>query len=187
MSQMYQVRVDRKSLRYAVPGSVFRQSEFKWRPQDVENLTAAQQITSLQLWGMPGGATHPQVFIITSYEQLRAEYAAAWLVERHVEQKPDHDVIWCPLYDDPLDRYTAQFEVPARKKKDPPSLIVVTNLGLQATGIQLEKVRELWHRWPSSPLIVCGYGRSPLELAKAACIPVHRAIHINPSREVLEV
>jgi len=187
MAETILVRVDRRALRYAVPGSVFRQSEFKWRPQDVPGLTAERQVDTLTNWGRPGGALHANVVIITAYEQLRSEYAAAWLVEQHMQQNPQHDVLWFASYHDELERYTAEFKVPAKKREDPPTLIVVTNLGLQATSIQLEKVRELWHRWPGTPIIVSGYGRTPMELAKAACMPVYGAIHINPTREVLEV
>jgi len=104
-----------------------------------------------------------------------------------VKQNPQHDVLWFASYHDELKRYTAEFEVPAKRREDPPTLTVVTNLGAQSTNVQLEKVRELWHRWPGTPIIVCGYGWQPLQLAKATCMPVYGAIHINPTRENFEV
>jgi hypothetical protein len=180
------IRVDRQVVKYAVPSSVFRQSQFKWVPQDVCGLTRDQQLKSLTNW-INGRSIGPQVFVITSYEQLRAEYAAAYLVESHINHNPYHDVLWYSAYDEPLDRYTAEFTVPAKKRENVPTLIICTNLGLQTTRTQFEKVRDLWARWPQVPLVVAGYGRNPVELANELCMPLHGGLHINPIHEVLDV
>jgi hypothetical protein len=183
------IRCDRHALRYAVPSPVWRQSEFRWKPEDLKGLTADQQFQSLGMWNR--NSQTAQTFVVTSHDVLKAEYFAAMLVEMHMRQNRHSNVLWLPIYDDKLDRYTAQFRdaVPRAKREIEPTLIVLSNLQLESTNVQVEKARDVMARWPSIPTVIVGTSKhiDPITFAHYMLMPMHRAVHINPYRELIDV
>lgn len=183
------IRVDRHLLRYAVPGSVFRQSEFSWKPEDVNGLSADTQFESLGHWNRDSQSR--QTFIVTSDNDLKANYFAALLVELHVKQNRHSQTLWLPIYDDELDRYTAQFRdaVPKRQRQLEPTVIVLTGYTIDSTNVQVEKGRDVMARWPLVPTVIVATSKliDPILLAHYMMVPMHRAAHINPDRARIDV
>ena len=182
------IRVDRHELRYAVPSPVWRQGEYRWKPELIEGLTADQQFESLGMWNRDSQSG--QVFVVTSDNQLKADYFAALLCELHQKQNRHATILWLTMWDEKLDRYTAQFRpaVPAAKEIEP-TMLVLNGLGLGSTDVQVEKARDVIARWPLVPTVIVGVGThiDPITFGRFMMIPVHRAVHINPYRERLDV
>lgn len=172
-------------MRHHVPGPVFRQPKFRFRPVDTEGIDAQKQIKGLAQWAsQPVG---PRVFIVTAYDQLHSEYATAHFVEHHVKRDLQANVLWTHLWDDKLDRYTGTFRnpVPKQNRNDTPvTIIVCTGIDTRPTAVQCEKVRDLQHLYPTVPLIVSafGLGISPVWLAKQLLTGLHLCVHITPLR-----
>jgi hypothetical protein len=184
------IRCDRQLLRYAVPSPVWRQGVFRWKPEDLDGLDAQTQFESVGLWNRDSQSM--QIFIVTSHDVLKAEFFAAMLVGMHMRQNRHSNVQWLPIYDSGLDRYTAEFRpaVPIKKQVElEPSLLVLTNLSTESTNVQVEKARDVIARWPSVPTIIVGSARriTPIKLANSLMVSMHRAAHINPYRELIDV
>jgi len=185
-----QVKCDRHFLRYAVPSPVWRQSEFRWYPTEIDGLTLESQIHSVGLWNL--NPINAQTFVVTASDILRAEYFAAMLVEAHVRQNRHANVQWLPIYHDELDRSTGEFRhaVPLRKQQElDPTLLVLSNLGLESSDVQVEKARDVMARWPSCPVILIGAGKhiGPKAFAKYMLVAMHRAVHVNYKRGQIDV
>jgi hypothetical protein len=178
------VRVDQSFVRDVVPGHVFRQPPFEWRPRGKDR-HAELECESLARWrSMPIGA---MIFMLTAYDQQHAEYAAAELVQIHMQRQPNHLVLWLQIHDHKLDRYTGQFPdpIPHRwREADPPTLIVCTGFDDKATDVQCEKVRDVRARYESVPMILCGsgLGYTPHDLHGQTMLPMHAFFHILPLR-----
>lgn len=176
--------VDRHAMRHVVPGPVFRQGVFKWRPSDKDGDDAAIQLQGLADWrSNPHG---PVRFMVTAWDQFHADYVAAWLVNQHIDHGPHHEVLWLSMWDDKPDRYTGAVPgpVPRAKREIEPTLVVATGIGVKASRVQKDKVRDLHERYPTVPLIVAGFGLaySPRKLAADLLLPLHRMLYILPLR-----
>jgi len=183
------VSVDQKFVRHQVPGHVWRQAEFSWQPRDVNGLTADQQTQSIHDWIKNSRAS--QHFIVTSYSELKANYFAARLVEIHLKADRHAQVLWTPIYDSTLAEHTGHFRdaLDQKQRESEPTLLVISGLDQKSTNVQVEKARDVVARWPQVPVIFTGHGRDidPIQFAHYLMVPAHRAVHINPYREDVNV
>lgn len=150
-----------------VPGSVWRQRPFKWEPQafvpESERLKddikdEAIQNRSLRLF--MDDPTLPMVYCVSGMpDDTKAKYFAAHLVSLHLEKlKSRARVVWLPLYggfDNPL------FKDYGHYSDEDPTLIVMSNLSPVATGVKLDKCRDIIERFNRIPRIVVVSGEDP--------------------------
>lgn len=183
------VVVDHLVVRHQVPGHVWRQGEFKWKMHDVNGLTVDQQMKSIDDWIADNVSS--QHFLVTSYSELKANYFAARLVEIHLHQNRHAEVMWVPIYDSPVDEHYGHFRdaTTVKQRETEPTLLVLSGLDQKSTNVQVEKARDVLARWPTVPTVITAHGRDidPIQLAHYLMVPAHRAVHINPYREDVNV
>lgn len=191
MSQHIHVRVESAIVRSIVPQSVFRQSDFKVRLQAHRGVDIETQQHWIDRWPDRRG---PHLMVVTAFDQLHAEYAAAWLTQIHMQRIVHHSVLWISIYDDTrLDRSTGGFRDPVprqqRESGEEPTLLVLTNLTRSLSYVQAEKVRDVTARYSACPVLLVGSGPNldPASLARRALVPIHSFFHIVPQREVINV
>lgn len=159
-----------------VPGSVFRQSSFKWDPQtfvlESDELNQKFIEPSMQdesLARFLKKPSTPMIYGVTgSPDDTKAKLFAAYLLQAHCKRYGgDANPWWVNLmggFDNPwIDR-----------DRPRPSMIVITNLTAGSTAQRLEKARDIIESWPDVPRVIVAAGLDPFSfLATRLRVPVH--------------
>lgn len=148
-----------------VPGSVWRQPPFPWRPRpfglESEKLTdkiidEEAQEASLRLF--MEDPERPLIYSISGNPaDTKAKYFAAYLVAAHIKAVGiKANPVWYPIYEG--------FGNPLMEPKDEssPSLIVLTNLTLNASNMKLSKARDIIEKYDSIPRLIVSAGCDPI-------------------------
>lgn len=152
-------------VREKVPGSVFRQSAFRFDPMpfglesnrlDERIIEASVQRNSLM--GFMKDPIEPSIYCVSGNpDDLKAKYFAAFLVQEHIRQHHEPRVVWYPMYggySNPL--------VDRDPNLGDPTMIVMTNLTMIATNQKLEKARDILERFADTPRVVVAAGMDPI-------------------------
>lgn len=152
-------------VREKVPGSVFRQSAFRFDPMpfglESERLDERIIEASIQRESLTDFLEDPiraSIYCVSGNpDDLKAKYFAAYLVQEHIKQHPEPRVVWYPMY--------GGFSNPL-VDRDPnlgdPSMIVMTNLTKISTNQKLEKTRDILERYADVPCVVVAAGMDPI-------------------------
>ena len=156
-------------LREVVPGSVWKQGPFKWDPVtfacESEKLhekfiePSVQNDSLLRFMREPD---IPMIYCVAgSPDDLKAKLFAAYLVHIHQQKLGlKANAVWHTVYggfDNPLIR-----EYDATDGKAEPTMLVLSNLTPNSTGVKLDKTRDLLERFQDIPRIVVCAGEDPL-------------------------
>jgi hypothetical protein len=159
-----------------VPGSVWRQTAFKWRPEafatqsdelNEKFIEAGIQDQSLvQFMKKP---SLPMIYGVSGNpDDTKAKLFAAYLMDKHCRKLgSDANPWWIQLtggFDNPyLDTNRAR-----------PTMIVLCGLTPQSTNTKLEKARDILEAYPNVPRIIVIAGADPMSFVSTRLhVPVH--------------
>lgn len=172
----YKIRVkDKKALDGIVHGSVWRQGEFVFEPNDfviesprLENRIIAGSVQEKSLQTFIENPSSPMVYIVSGNpDDSKAKFFAAYLASLHKTKLGSKaDIIWEPVY--------GGFDNPLLKKDIEPSMLILSNLAENSTNLKFEKVRDLIERWPSIPRIIVCAGEDPISFGASR---LHISVH----------
>jgi hypothetical protein len=159
-----------------VPGSVWRQSAFKWDPKPFATMSdelnekfiepSVQDSSLVRFIKKPH---QPMIYgVAGNPDDSKAKLFAAYLVDIHCKRlKGDANPWWINL----VGGFDNQWLDPQRPR---PSMIVLTNLTPQSTNQKLEKARDILETYPDVPRIVVVAGADPLSFLATR---LHVAVH----------
>lgn len=169
------------SIRDIVPGSVWRQSPFKWDPMtfacESEKLNEKFIEPSVQNESLLRFMHEPDLPMIYGVsgnpDDMKAKLFAAYLVQVHQQRMGlKANVVWFTMY--------GGFDNPLLKEYDPidgktdPSMLIISNLTPNAPGLKLDKTRDLLERFSDIPRVVVSAGEDPISfLTTRLYSPVH--------------
>lgn len=162
MAKKFQIKVDAPLIRSCVPGHVLRSGAFYFSPNDFgvgnEYLNAkiiSSEVQTRSLQGFLEDPGYPCVYGVGSApDDARAKYFAAFLVQRYMQAKPNHRVLWHHLY--------GSFSNPLIENDEPASMLVLTGLAPNSTAAKLEKCRDLLEHYSNIPRVVVVSGVDPV-------------------------
>ncbi len=147
-----------------VPAHVWRTKHFKWNPitfsTESEQLNARFVEPNTQDKSLVMFLTDPKTPMVYGVsgnpDDSKAKYFAAYLVAAHMKALgPEANVLWAPMY--------GGFDNPyMRDDRANPTMLVLTGLTPNSTGIKLEKARDLLEYFPDIPRVVVIAGMDPL-------------------------
>lgn len=172
------IEANRELLKYCVPQSVWRQSPFRIEDDGQVEHAIRQWYTG-----------RARIFGLSAPDQLRAEYAAAFLLGVSMVRNPHHEIWWMRIEDQKLTRYTGQYKDPKPwpENKAEPSIVVHTQLTAKPTPVQTESVRDLIAKWPQAQHLLCGYGLEPIALAHTFMTPIYGQLWLGTVGEITSV
>jgi len=165
-------RIDVKqspALREVVPGSVWRQGPFKWEPStfacESEKLNEKFIEPSVQNDSLLRFMKEPDLPLVYGVsgnpDDAKAKLFAAYLVHIHQQRLGlKANVVWHVVY--------GGFDNPLLKEYDPidgktdPTMLVLSNLTPNATGLKLDKTRDLIERFQDIPRVIVSAGEDPM-------------------------
>jgi hypothetical protein len=162
------------SLREVVPGSVWRQSAFKWDPMtfacESEKLNEhiiEPRVQNESLLRFMRDPDTPMVYGVSGNpDDQKAKLFAAYLVNIHQQALGlKANVVWHTVY--------GGFDNPLLKEYDPidgktdPTMLVLSNLTPNATGLKLDKTRDLIERFATIPIVIVSAGEDPMSFLTA--------------------
>jgi hypothetical protein len=151
-------------LKTVVPGHVWRTPPFKWRPvtfstesEQLNNKFVEPSIQDRSLADFLDDPTTPMIYgVAGSPDDSKAKYFAAFLVAAHIKALgADANPVWATMY--------GGFDNPyIHDEKAKPTILVISNLTPNSTGIKLEKARDLLEHFADIPRIVVIAGMDPM-------------------------
>ena len=146
-----------------VPGSVFRATPFVFQPQafvaDSERLNERIFSEELQVQSLEDfreDVRAPVIYVVSGNpDDCQARLFAAYLVNIHMLGYKNHSVEWHSVhggFNNPL----------VKEERDPPSMIVLTNLSPTSTPVKLDKVRDICDKWDNVPRVLVVAGEDPI-------------------------
>lgn len=159
-----------------VPGSVWRQSAFKWRPQafatqsdELNEKFIEPTIQDQSLAQFIKRPSRPMIYGVSGNpDDTKAKLFAAYLMAAHCKTLgSDANPWWIQL--------TGGFDNPwIDRDKARPTMIVLCGLTPQSTNQKLEKARDIIEAFPNVPRVVVVAGADPLSFVSTRLhVPVH--------------
>lgn len=157
------------ALREVVPGAVWKQGPFKWDPctfacesEKLHEKFIEPRVQNDSLLRFMKEPDLPMIYGVTGNpDDAKAKLFAAYLVQIHQQRLGlKANVVWHTMY--------GGFDNPLLKEYDPidgkaePSMLVISNLTPNSTGLKLDKTRDLLERFENIPRIVVGAGEDPM-------------------------
>lgn len=167
-----------------VPGSVFRQPAFSFDPQPFkvewekyEDRFIEEDVLTESIEHFLADPSDPITYCVSGNpDDMQAKYFAAWLAMKHMEAVKFPKVVWEPLYGD--------FRNPLIKERDRSiTLIVISNLCLNATNVKLEKARDILEFYDNVPRIVVAAGTDPITfMSSKLFLPTQAVTYFHSGR-----
>lgn len=154
-------------LRSVVPGWVFRQPPFQYRPQafaiesdrlNTRIMSSDIQKNSLRQWIK--NPTSPINFCVAgSPDDGKAAYFAAYLLYLHIKHLGAHAVpVWETLYSG----YENPSVMSRSENLGAPTILVIHNLSSSSNNSKINKAQDLIVRFPNIPKIIVAAGEDPI-------------------------
>lgn len=168
--------VQKGTVAQTVPGSVWRQSAFKWDPRafatnsdELNEKFIEPSVQDASLVRFIKKPTQPMIYgVAGNPDDTKAKLFAAYLMDRHCKKMgSDANPWWIQL--------TGGFDNPwISEGRARPTMIVLCGLTPQSTNQKLEKARDIIEAYPNVPRIVVVAGADPLAfVATRLHVPVH--------------
>lgn len=154
-------------LRSVIPGWVFRQAPFAYRPRafaiESDRLNSRIMSTDIQnnsLRQWIKNPTSPINFCVTgSPDDSKAAYFAAYLMYIHIKHLGSRAVpVWETLYGG----YAEPNVMNRSENLGAPTMLVLHNLAVNSVSAKIGKAQDLIERFPNIPKIIVGAGEDPI-------------------------
>jgi hypothetical protein len=165
-------------LRASVPGSVWRQSPFRYEPRtfatEAEKLKDRFVEDDLQRESFSQFITNPILHmtycVAGNPDDSKAKYFAAYLASLHLSKLGSHaNVVWEVMY--------GGFQNPlltTETSRSRPTMLILSNLTPHSSNTRLEKARDLLEYYADIPRVVVVAGEDPLSFMTTRLhLPVH--------------
>jgi len=175
------------SIREVVPGSVWRQSPFKWDPStfacESERLNEKFIEPSVQNDSLLRFMQEPDLPMIYGVsgnpDDMKAKLFAAYLVQVHQQRMGlKANVVWYTMYGGFGNPLIREYD-PVDGKTDP-TMLVISNLTPNSTSVKLDNTRDLLERFSDIPRVIVCAGEDPISfLTTRLFSPIHALAYFS--------
>lgn len=185
-----EVRNVSPQVRAMIPGSVWRQGPFKWDPvafvtenEKLNDKLIEAKVQNASLSMFLDAPDTPMIYgVAGNPDDSKAKLFAAMLVNAHMNHMGPvkGNVLWHVLYGGFDNKIMKEYDEIDGKTR--PSMLVLSNLTPNSTGVKLEKARDLIERFADIPIVVVSAGEDPMSfLTTRLYVPVNGLAYFSDS------
>lgn len=185
-----EVKNPSSQLRSMIPGTVWRQGAFKWDPvafvaesEKLEDKIIEAKVQNSSLSMFMDEPTLPLIYGVSGNpDDAKAKLFAAFLAQIHMNHMGPvkGNVLWHVLYGGFDNKIMKEYD--EIDGKTAPTMLVLSNLTPNSTGVKLEKARDLIERFSDIPRIIVSAGEDPLSfLTTRLYVPVNGLAYFSES------
>lgn len=163
-----------------VPGSVYRQGKFKFKPLDfvvesefLESRVFSADIQESALSDFIAHPTQALTYVVSGNpDDSKAKFFAAYLVHQHLKRlKHNANVHW--------EQLTGGYTNRLLDSQAAYSMVVLSGLATNSTQAKIEKARDLVERFTNIPVVVVVAGEDPISFAATKLhVPCHAMAYL---------
>jgi hypothetical protein len=185
-----EIRHPSAQLRAMSPGSVWKQGAFKWDPlafvaesEKLEDRIIEEKVQRNSLAMFSADPTLPLIYGVTGNpDDSKAKFFAAYLAHLHMTclGPVKGNVLWHTLYGGFDNKILKEYD--EIDGKTAPTMLVLSNLTPNSTGVKLEKARDLLERFADIPRVIVAAGEDPMSfLTTRLYVPVNGVAYFSES------